>query len=1174
MVLAVLSLATLGEGSIASSQPVTLTAIVSDLAPASPQAEEAASAVSLLVRSMLSEKQRRFVPRTDWAQSLATEAKSKPQALLSVSEGLAAAVMKRQLSDRLLLGRMEVQEDRLVATGHVMGLEGSLRAFTAAAPLGDVFDLARQIARQAAPALEAQFVELPELAMRHLRPLASAQIHLVKGESAQAAAALEWAQPTIIKSLSTANEIAKSIWGDPKVTAQQRLITAVAIGDLTAMRTFADRVLRADAKDVEARAARILATIGQGDLEAAGQELRLVKKQGHEPALAVAFSAYALAAKLSPIEREDAVTAMLSQPSKAWKPLLVFLSQVPEGLYGVEIETAIVNKAHDIKNEAPDVATSIGLRALRANVAATEAVALLTPNQMGAADAAALAPKLAALAGAGVPGTQALQQHFAQRLDVAKRIRLEQAKGATTGASVTLVNALAPVLESFESLSEGRFRNMVVLPVAGSGQPLYWPFAVRPDVLSVGLAAALAGPPYSLAVKAEPEAAPIPSTPLPVDKSTALANQFASEALLLYRVRTSGRQAKVTLTLVDAVTGNSWSHEAVLPGTATGLVGWNPLPLGVLLAMVMVGAAAMTRRLRSGRLLVQIKDDPGVHDLLLCVRISKSPEAPNVSNPVNFAERMRGSGHERTKYGASHIDGRTLFKNLPRGQWHVHLYGTFKRGNDLQVASGAAFSQSVVIASQRTSQAVFALDAALARFIVTVLDHDMPIADAYVWLGGAPEHKVKTSSQGIAELDVPRGKQVLHIESGGLHVARPYDVVHVKLHEMRVNLDWERRRDEASATLGHQASIAEAMAPAAQMAASGSAQPHAQAFSYSGTPILDRMPGLPQDIHAPALARPALVAVAFDPPRAMRTFNDNDTPSRPGHGDISIASMLPSLDDLPMAPAPVSNVVAGRYEKLGQLGAGAMGVVFKARDNVLDREVALKIMGADIRDNPAVAEKFIQEAKALARLNHPNIVTVFDQGKDEHGELYMVMELVEGGALDKMLEQQTKLPLLKAIDLIDQLAAGMGYAHSRRIIHRDIKPANMFVTQDGLLKIGDFGLARAVAAAKITKTMIQGTPLYMSPEQILGRDVDFRADLYSIGCTFFELLVGQPPFVEGEVLYHHMHTPPPLPSEFDPQIPSEVDALVMRCLVKDKDKRIESAETLREALKAIRSRLP
>ena len=1135
------------------AEGITFTAIISDLAPANEKVTYEAAATSLLVRSMLAERQRHFVSRRDLGLAVAPQGADN----LSVAPETATALMKKLLSDRLLWGQLEQKTDRLFAAGEVLGPNGSLREWKAAAPLGDVYELARQIARQAAPAIEAAFVEVPAKSMRHLRPLALASLALCKGNAPAAALALQGAIPHAFDGLSVAQELGQMIWRHPSVNAAARLIAATALGDAAAMRTFADKALQADPHNVEAHAVRIRALVRLGDLTGAEKELRRPGFAAKGPALAVAAAEYAVAANGSQSERDEALTPLLSLPAKAWLPTLAYLASTPPGTFSMEIETAAVAKAVQWSREAPDLATSIGLRAIASGIVPERAVNLIALEQVGAPDGTALQAKLPALASLHGQAA-ALDKELNLRVEVAKRIRLEQAGGAPNGASVTLMNALAPLLEGFEKLAAKSFNSTTVMPLQGSGQFFMWPFAADTQTLGVGLAAALASPPYSLAAK--PSDSLVREAELTPPGLTALASQGNADSLLLYRVRTEGRNAHVWLTLVDAVSGQTWQKHAVLAGSATGLVGLNPIPLIFLLGGIAVAAFFLFRKMRSGGIVVQIKDEPGVEDLLLCIRVAKTAAPPAVTNAVNFAERMRTTAAKKTRFAAARVETRTHFLGLPPGNWYVHLYGTFKRGDALQVASGDVFCRQVEVTSARTTQANFSLEASLARMSVSVFDSERPVAGAQVWLDNDEHNKVNTSRSGLVVLDIHRGKHTIHVATANIKVARPYDVLQGTLHEMRFNLDWERRRDEASKPL----SAGHAGIPSPNVATpteAGIAFPVLRSPNPHLSSGLPDFPMLPQKHVALPFGAAASVGLAFD---TMATT--------PGEDTISIGNMV-AFDSLAMAPSPTTDLVAGRYLKLSQLGAGAMGVVFKAQDTVLDREVALKIMGPDIRDNPAVAERFIQEAKALARLNHPNIVTVFDQGKDAYGELFMVMELVDGGALDVMLEKQTKFPLAQAIDLIDQLSAGMGYAHSRRIIHRDIKPANMFVTRDGHVKIGDFGLARAVQAAKITKTMIQGTPLYMSPEQILGRDVDFRADLYSIGCTFYELLVGQPPFVEGEVLYHHMHTIPPKPSEYDPSLPEAVDALVMHCLAKDKEDRLPSAEALRAGLRAIRATL-
>ena len=261
----------------------------------------------------------------------------------------------------------------------------------------------------------------------------------------------------------------------------------------------------------------------------------------------------------------------------------------------------------------------------------------------------------------------------------------------------------------------------------------------------------------------------------------------------------------------------------------------------------------------------------------------------------------------------------------------------------------------------------------------------------------------------------------------------------------------------------------------------------------------------------------------------------------------------------------------GKYEIVAELGRGAMGVVFRAHDRNLDRDVALKLIGADVRNHPAALEMFMQEAKALAQLNHPNIVSVYDQNEQD-GLQYIVMEFVEGRTLESILAERGRLGLPLVLDIADQVAAGLAYAHERRVIHRDIKPANIFVANDGTVKLGDFGLARVMREISIRKTEVRGTPLYMAPEQITGTDVNHRADLYALGCMMFEMCTGRPPFIDGDLLYHHLNTAPPHPADLSDEVPGELDALIVECIAKDSSTRIASANAIRQRLRPLKNR--
>jgi serine/threonine-protein kinase len=202
----------------------------------------------------------------------------------------------------------------------------------------------------------------------------------------------------------------------------------------------------------------------------------------------------------------------------------------------------------------------------------------------------------------------------------------------------------------------------------------------------------------------------------------------------------------------------------------------------------------------------------------------------------------------------------------------------------------------------------------------------------------------------------------------------------------------------------------------------------------------------------------------------------------------------------------------GKYEILRTLGRGAMGHVYVAHDTVLDRDVALKVMVAQIADDPELKQRFEREARAIAKMTHPNVVTVFDLGSHSDGSPYIAMELLRGRDLQKAMRQAPPLPLERKVAIIVQVLAGLAQAHEAGIVHRDIKPANIFIREDGSVKIMDFGVARLTTASMTGTGNIVGTADYMSPEQVQGAKVDGRSDLFSVGCLLFELLAGRRPF--------------------------------------------------------------
>ncbi len=275
-----------------------------------------------------------------------------------------------------------------------------------------------------------------------------------------------------------------------------------------------------------------------------------------------------------------------------------------------------------------------------------------------------------------------------------------------------------------------------------------------------------------------------------------------------------------------------------------------------------------------------------------------------------------------------------------------------------------------------------------------------------------------------------------------------------------------------------------------------------------------------------------------------------------------------------MADTPLE-MVGGRYRILSTLGKGAMGMVFMAYDPVLDRKVAIKQMTAEIADNDELRQRFYVEARAAARLNHPNIITIHEL-QESGGEIYMVMELLEGKSLANLIQARpVPLSLEATLDVMAQVCDGLDYAHQRNIVHRDVKPANLFLTPTGTVKVLDFGIARLGSLHMTAAGTLIGTPDYMSPEQVRGDEIDRRTDLWAVGAVLYQLLSGVKPF-EGKPLARLLaaitQTPHMPLQQRAPSIPKGVSDLVDRLLAKPRDARPANAGLVRDELRAILGR--
>ncbi len=273
--------------------------------------------------------------------------------------------------------------------------------------------------------------------------------------------------------------------------------------------------------------------------------------------------------------------------------------------------------------------------------------------------------------------------------------------------------------------------------------------------------------------------------------------------------------------------------------------------------------------------------------------------------------------------------------------------------------------------------------------------------------------------------------------------------------------------------------------------------------------------------------------------------------------------------------ALIGRLIDGRYQVRSRIARGGMATVYLATDLRLERKVAIKVMHGHLSDDVAFRDRFIQEARSAARLAHPNVVNVFDQGQDSD-MAYLVMEYLPGITLRDLLQDHGRLTTDQTLDILEAVLAGLSAAHKAGIVHRDLKPENVLLADDGRIKIGDFGLARAVSANTATGAALLGTIAYLSPELVTRGIADARSDIYAVGIMSYEMLTGKQPFVGEQpmqIAYQHANDTVPAPSGENPRVPDELDELVLWATARDADERPRDARALLNEVIAVRSRL-
>ena len=273
---------------------------------------------------------------------------------------------------------------------------------------------------------------------------------------------------------------------------------------------------------------------------------------------------------------------------------------------------------------------------------------------------------------------------------------------------------------------------------------------------------------------------------------------------------------------------------------------------------------------------------------------------------------------------------------------------------------------------------------------------------------------------------------------------------------------------------------------------------------------------------------------------------------------------------------PGETLLNQRYELVAQQGSGGMSVIYRALDRMLGRMVAIKILRPNLTKDPAFLEKFQQEARSVAMMSHPNIVTVHDVGSDGSTH-YIVMEMIEGNDLKKLIKTRGALPFDKALEYGIQICAGLGFAHRSKLVHADVKPQNILINQEGVLKVTDFGIAQAYTDTmpQTRSEVVWGSPHYFAPEQARGEKPSPASDVYSIGVVLFEMFTGRLPFVgssQRELALAHIQANVPQAKEFNPDLPDDLSNVIGKVMSKRPNDRYKHADQLGHILQQVRER--
>jgi len=797
----------LSFGVLTSARPAAAqaTAVLPDLA-APPELSVEAAAVSLLIRSYLKTGERPLVPRHELALAIEAFTGRAPRGSLTVSNELAPRLAEQLGADRILVAQLQSSAKRLTATGLIYGPAGKrVGRISVGGAMGELAAMARQIAERLAPAIGGTVVDGPAVGLADLRPFVAAQAALLVGDAAGAARAIEVALPNTAAHLPAVLDVLRSLAEEPSLLRQTRVQARLLMGDWAAAAELADEGLAADPKNVALRAAKARAQIALRDFDAAERELAMLKGARSVPAVVVARAALAVE-RGDPVEkRDEALSPLLGRPASEWRVALPLVAASVPGTFGPQVEAAALAAAQKLAPQEPGLASTVAARALAGGAAVSQAAPLIKVQDLSTEQIKAVGARLDKVGGAD-PAAAALSQEIKSRQDESEQVRATaQGPQKPVGPPSTLARNLYTLLQKFDLLYEPTLTTVTIAPLPGSGQPLYWPFLVRSERLSDGLLEALMRPPWELsASRSKIRTEELAASRATEDALAVMAHDMGGEAVLMYRIQPAGLApwVNVDLILFDVSKQKVYRTSSALIGRSTGLVILNPLVVGLSVLALLGSVAWLVVLSFRGAIVVRVQWDPDSKEEMFSIRISQSNQTPVIENPSAYKKKLEWLGQRKRRFEAWQVERSTTFRGIPKGKYFVHLYGIYTRGRQVLVLSEPY--EAVEVFPRKTAFVAFNLEASEAEFKITVVDDSGPVEGARVWLDQDRAKAAATPKQGNVTLKVPKGYHIIHVSAKGMQVERPYHVIKAKIHEMTINLVWERRQENVSHALEHQ----------------------------------------------------------------------------------------------------------------------------------------------------------------------------------------------------------------------------------------------------------------------------------------------------------------------------------------------------------------------------------